>query len=140
MKTIDLALQNYLIQKKCPNWKCKIRKNKLICFGKLQPTELSMLYFVKIVYKLGETPELSIIDPPLERNSGGESSPHLYEGDLLCVYHPQKNEWDRTKVIADTIIPWISLWIYYYEIWLATGTWMGGGEHPTKRRRNKRRR
>jgi hypothetical protein len=32
--------------------------------------------------------------------------------------------------IATTIIPWLSLWLYYYEVWHATGEWMGGGiEH-----------
>jgi len=25
------------------------------------------------------------------------------------------------------------LWLFYYEIWLATGEWCGGGVHPEKR-------
>ncbi|MGH8092034.1 MAG: hypothetical protein ACREIF_00990 [Chthoniobacterales bacterium] len=29
--------------------------------------------------------------------------------------------------LADTIVPWTSRWLYFYEIWLATGEWMGGG-------------
>jgi hypothetical protein len=29
--------------------------------------------------------------------------------------------------IAATIVPWLSLWLYYYEVWLATGAWEGGG-------------
>ena len=78
-------------------------------------------------------PELVVVDPPLEKNSKGESSPHLYAGDLLCVYHPLRNEWDSSKIIADTIISWISLWLYYYEVWLATGDWKGEGDHPTKK-------
>ena len=32
--------------------------------------------------------------------------------------------------IADTILPWTSLWLYFYELWHATGQWLGGGEHP----------
>lgn len=32
--------------------------------------------------------------------------------------------------IANTILPWTSLWLYYYEIWLGTGKWEGGGDHP----------
>jgi len=35
--------------------------------------------------------------------------------------------------LADTILPWASLWFFYYEIWLATGEWVGGGEHPGDR-------
>jgi hypothetical protein len=22
------------------------------------------------------------------------------------------------------------LWLYYYEVWLVTAIWLGGGEHP----------
>jgi hypothetical protein len=33
-------------------------------------------------------------------------------------------------VLADTIIPLASLWLFYYEVWFATGEWLGGGEHP----------
>ena len=34
--------------------------------------------------------------------------------------------------IALTIVPWLSLWLFYYEVWRATGTWYGGGTHPTE--------
>ncbi len=141
MKKSTLAFQSFLIQKKCPNWRCSIKKNQLVCSGNLKPTELSNEYLIRLVYVLGGLPEIKVIHPPLQSNSEGKSSPHLYEGDLLCVYHPRKNEWDSSKVIADTIIPWISLWLYYYEVWLATGVWKGGGEHPPKRnfKKDKRR-
>ena len=29
--------------------------------------------------------------------------------------------------ISSTIIPWTSEWLYYYEIWLINGDWLGGG-------------
>lgn len=138
MKKLTLAFQSFLIQKKCPNWKCSIIRNRLVCKGIIKPTELSKEYSVKLVYVLGEIPELTVMNPPLETNSVGESSPHLYKGDLLCVYHPLKNEWDSSKIIADTIIPWISLWLYYYEVWLVTGVWKGGGEHPPKKDESKK--
>jgi len=32
--------------------------------------------------------------------------------------------------IAKTIIPWTSLWLYFFGDWLITGEWNGGGEHP----------
>jgi hypothetical protein len=136
MKKLTLAFQSFLIQKKCPNWKCNIIKNKLICKGNIKPTELSKEYTIKLVYLLGKIPEISVVNPLLEINLKGENSPHLYRGDFLCVYHPLKNEWDSSKVIAETIIPWISLWLYYYEIWQLTGKWKGGGEHPRERNFN----
>ena len=133
MQKLTLALQGYLIQKKCPNWECIVKRNRLTCTGKLRPTEISKQYSVKLIYVLDDIPELTVMDPPLETNSEDKHPPHLYESKFLCVYHPRRNEWNNTKVIAKTIIPWISLWLYYYEIWLATGKWKGGGEHPPKR-------
>jgi hypothetical protein len=35
--------------------------------------------------------------------------------------------------LADTILPWAVEWLAYYEIWLATGVWYGGGEWPPRR-------
>ena len=35
--------------------------------------------------------------------------------------------------ISDTIIPWISEWLCHFEYWSITGTWCGGGKHPTKK-------
>ena len=44
----------------------------------------------------------------------------------------------RHYSIADTIIPWVIEWIYFYELWKITGAWKGGGDHPTaKDRRNR---
>ena len=34
-------------------------------------------------------------------------------------------------LIADTIVPWVSMWLMHYEIWFATGVWCGSKqEHP----------
>ena len=27
----------------------------------------------------------------------------------------------------------VSLWLYYYEIWVETGEWVGGGKHGKKK-------
>lgn len=32
--------------------------------------------------------------------------------------------------VCDTIVPWTAEWLLNYELWLATGEWVGGGEHP----------
>ena len=34
--------------------------------------------------------------------------------------------------VADFIPPWVSTWLYFYEVWYATGNWHGGGTHPDK--------
>jgi len=50
----------------------------------------------------------------------------MFDQDRLCLYYHY--EYDVTRMLlADTVIPWASEWLLHYEIWLATGTWHGGG-------------
>ncbi len=30
-------------------------------------------------------------------------------------------------LVAYTIVPWLMEWLVYYEVWLITGQWEGGG-------------
>jgi hypothetical protein len=69
----------------------------------------------------------------LRPRSATEQIPHLYPGEYLCLYRPKYLEWTSQDYIAETIIPWASLWLYYFEIWHAIGEWLGGGEHPQER-------
>lgn len=32
--------------------------------------------------------------------------------------------------LDQTIVPWTMLWLFYFEEWLASGDWKGGGMHP----------
>jgi len=36
-------------------------------------------------------------------------------------------------LIATTILPWTALWLYYYELWLDTGKWLGPSSHSADR-------
>lgn len=58
------------------------------------------------------------------------SMPNIWASPL-CLFDPAKGEWDHSKSIALTTIPWTADWLACYEIWLATGRWMGGGRHAT---------
>jgi hypothetical protein len=29
-----------------------------------------------------------------------------------------------------TVVPWTALWLFYFEEWLASDDWKGGGMHP----------
>lgn len=98
--------------------------------GKLQPTPASEVYEVEIVYKVGHTPSVTIRKPILISRSESERIPHVYPGNRLCLYLPDAMEWTRDMPIATTIVPWISLWLYHYEVWHMTGKWLGGGVHP----------
>ena len=52
-------------------------------------------------------------------------------------FSSQKERMDEANVHFETIVPWASLWLYYYEVWHATGEWLGGGEHPIARKKQK---
>jgi hypothetical protein len=47
----------------------------------------------------------------------------------LCLFLGN-HEWHESIPIADTLVPWASEWLFFYELWLATGEWLGEGEHP----------
>jgi len=37
-------------------------------------------------------------------------------------------------LLADTIVPWLMSWLFFYEIWHAIGEWLGGGvEHSARK-------
>lgn len=68
------------------------------------------------------------------QNLDSPDFPHKYEIDAdknmvrICLY--RYREFNTYKFLSKTIIPWTIEWLYFYEIWLATGEWCGGGEHP----------
>lgn len=113
-----------------PQFKEVVRRNKVVWAGTLRPGPRSNTYTIKVAYELGLTPRVSVLSPLLESRTDDERIPHLFNDGELCLYFPMYKEWAPDKLIALTIIPWASLWLYYYEIWHATGEWLGGGiEH-----------
>jgi hypothetical protein len=75
------------------------------------------------------------MDPHLPTLASGRELPHVYEQDptRLCLYLPGSGEWSSAMRISETIVPWSVLWLFYFEDWLATGDWGGGGIHPQAR-------
>jgi len=130
-RTIDQQIVN--MRANFPNFECKRSRNKATWIGLLQPTPSSNSYKVEIKYQVGDIPRVFVRAPALETRRGENKIPHTYSKNEICVYLPGSNEWRPTMFIADTIIPWTSVWFFYYETWLATGKWCGGGTHPEKR-------
>lgn len=100
--------------------------------GIIRPTARSARYEFVLKYSLSDTPKVTVVSPALQSNDSGDDIPHLYPEGHLCLYHPDYKEFTRGHFLCDTIIPWISLWLYHYEVWHITGEWLGGGEHPRK--------
>ncbi len=95
---------------------------------------MSQEYQIRVVYQLGESPKVWVLSPALVARSKDEPIPHVYPGLRPCLYLPSSDEWEADRFIADTIIPWTSLWLYYYEVWHVAGEWVGGGVHPSPRK------
>jgi len=132
MKTrkYNYGMQYGAIKLKYPEFICKLYKDHLTIIGKLKPTSRSIPYTFKLKYKFGSAPDVSIINPILKNNLKDDDIPHTYPRNKLCLYYPFYKEFTSSMLISDTVIPWISLWLYHYENWHLTGVWMGGGIHP----------
>ena len=73
-----------------------------------------------------------VLSPNLNQLAAGRFLPHVYsiKPVRLCLNFPSYGEWTLDKSIAETIVPWAYLWLMYFEHWLATDEWQGGGKHP----------
>jgi hypothetical protein len=102
----------------------------------VSPTSIGEEYQFRLEYAERGGPRVWIEDPPLRPRTPGGTIPHTYwngsgSSPRPCLYHPSKGEWRPYNTIATTIIPWLFEWLFFYEIWHATGEWHGGGEHPS---------
>ena len=132
-KQISLLDQQSALMANYPNSSCKRnRESSLEWIGTLQPLPLSRTFLVRIFLKKGKHPEVFVLDPaPLPLAHGKSRLPHVYstKNQQLCLYYPKYNEWNSKMYLAKTIVPWISEWLCFYEIWVGTGEWHGGGIH-----------
>ena len=139
-KPITIPIQKYNIRKQLK----KMIIKEYRCIGlkmllKIQPTEISKKYKVLLQYdSIQKRPQVYVSLEQLNVYDK-EKIPHKYgiknlkgkEYVNLCLYYP--GEWNSTMNISETLIPWVSEWLYYFEVWCITGKWCGGGIHPTKK-------
>lgn len=115
--------------------RCKCGKMEIIL--KLKPTDASIDYRVKLVaQQRSQCVDIFVEDPKVRLCEDGRKVPHLYPNGSLCLHYPKYKEWNYSDSWAQTLIPWISLWLFYYEIWKETGTWLGGGIHGSQKQNN----
>jgi hypothetical protein len=128
-KKVSLMVQAFNLKKEFPKSRYLIRRNCLTWEADLTPSTLSKTYTVQLIYKLNKSPDIHVTKPKLVIPEG-ESLPHTYPGERLCLYYPGIGEWRGDMLLVKTIVPWISEWLVNYEIWLGTSKWCGGGIHP----------
>ena len=133
---ISLIRQDKILRKKYPNSTSKRDdvKKILIWDNYFTPSLLSETYKVRLIYKEGyKVPKVFVLEPKkLPLAHGEKKLPHVHSTNkqILCLFYPKYKAWTSRKLIADYIVPWISEWLYFYEIWVGTGEWLGGGiEH-----------
>jgi hypothetical protein len=97
-----------------------------------RPTQFSRRYRLRIEYRQSEVPRVFVEDPNLLGLAEGRRLPHVYtqQPPRLCLYLPGTGEWTAAMRIDQTIVPWAILWLFYFEEWLASNEWKGGGMHP----------
>lgn len=127
---LSLAKQATLLLGMHPGFRCIRRGRRYVWRGSIQPTLASDVYTVRIEYEMKKSPAVFVESPTLVPRQGEERVRHRYSDGRLCLYLPAAGEWRPHLPVANSIIPWTSLWLYHYEVWHATGKWLGGGHEP----------
>lgn len=115
---------------KYPQLEATLRRNIVEWIGPWSPSALSDTYLISVSYQFLCRPKVSILSPDLKLAAGKKKLPHVYKAGQrdLCLH--LRWEWSPRLFIADTILPWASQWIAFYETWVQTGCWLGKGTHP----------
>lgn len=131
---ITLAMQAFNLKQRFSESDCRLDHHKLVWQGKIQPTPLSRLYSIKVICRdLYSRPKV-ILHGNNIMGIERQDFPHHFAINKekmeveLCLHMPY--EFNHTQLISDTIILWAQEWLFFYEIWLATGEWRGGGHTP----------
>ena len=98
--------------------------------GPLQPSETSPSYLVEIRLRPPGLPGVRVLSPRLRQDA-----PHRYGDGTLCLYWPRDWRWQPRSLLYQTIVPWTALWLFYYELWLDTGQWLGPSSHDPRVRK-----
>lgn len=112
-----------------------LHRSRLRWRGSLQPTPQSDVYLVQIEYQGMGRPTVTVLEPTMD--VAPKRLPHTFGGTELCLHFP--GEWNSSQLIAYTIVPWASEWLLHYELWLATGDWLGGGHEPESKSKERAR-
>jgi hypothetical protein len=127
-RRLDGAEQSLRLMRDFPSFRRIRRGNPYIWEGTLKPETISATYKIRITCHHGRRPLVDVIDPPLVPREEGGPVPHTFRPGRICLHLTE--EWDGTKFISQTIVPWASLWLLHYEFWKADGKWLGGGHEP----------
>lgn len=139
---IPLFTQAIKLKQAFPQSSIRLHCQVLVWEGRIQPSILSDVYQLRISYRLGKRPIVTVYGENLQQVDDPEL-PHHFHVDperkqiQMCLHLP--GEFNDRMLLVKTILPWASEWLLHYEVWLATGEWYGGGVHPDVRPSRKER-
>lgn len=117
---LSLATQNLFVQRYFPQFTFRRENGAGVWRGTLQPNEVSPRYHVVIKYRVGKQPKVLVTKPQLRSDA-----PHRFPDGSLCLYWHKEWYWTADADMSETIVPWTALWLYFYELWLDVGEWLG---------------
>jgi hypothetical protein len=108
------------------------RHHEIIAEGVMQPLEGMRAYRVRITYREGRFPRAEVLDPQPQRRIPERPVAHTNGADHVpCLFTPTNGDWRPSMWLSNTVVPWLGEWLVFYEGWLTTGTWHGGGVLPS---------
>lgn len=122
------AEQLYYMQLCWPGFAVSRSGSVISWTGQITPAAMCDTYTVRVSHKSVGRPDVEVVAPKL-RAYPGKRLPHMFSDGTLCLH--LSNEWNGGKIIAHTVMHWAARWLFFYEIWLLTGDWQGGGHEPS---------
>jgi hypothetical protein len=126
-RVLTSAEQLYMMSVRWPNFSACRSGKVLMWRGEVKPSPISATYTVQVRYEPTKRPKVEVATPEL-KSLPGKRIPHTFPDGTLCLH--LHHEWNGAKFIAHTILHWAAFWLYFYEVWLLTGDWEGGGHEP----------
>ncbi|HIP11149.1 MAG TPA: hypothetical protein EYG73_00385 [Arcobacter sp.] len=136
--------QHFISLKYCPlssNGSGKLKNNYFYWEFDIKPSDFSRIYKVLLIWDFTKTaPRVYILNDEIHNIAKEKNIPHLYSQEKiqLCLYYPSYNEFSRSMSLCETIVPWTFWWLSYYEEWLHSREWKGGGIHPAINQKDKK--
>jgi hypothetical protein len=127
-KLLTPAEQASFLKTKFSSFRILSVRNRLRCVGTLRPSLTGDTYTVEVTYDVPARPHVRVLRPELRLAPGKSKLSHVFEGNELCLH--LAGDWRPDQQIAEFIVPWISLWLAFYEFWVLSGEWLGGGQEP----------
>ena len=131
MTPVPIPVQARYLAEEFPNGEVKSQSLRRLKWEmNIVPTPNSSSYRIRIDYTIGASPKIYVVEPAELKKAQGEILlPHVFdtEKQQLCLFYGRIGEWNSSMLLSRTIVPWAAEWLYYYELWVITGEWLGGG-------------